>query len=119
MCRCCSNGSPSARFLNGKQYENSNLELSEDDIIFLKKNLYNHNFKDINIEMSNYISEEGYPLTKQQVDIINSTEDRIKVEASAGASKSTTLYYYSKERPNKRILYLVYNSAQHILLLLG
>lgn len=97
--------------LKMKQYENSNLELSEDDIIFLKKNLYNHNFKDINIEMSNYISEEGYPLTKQQVDIINSTEDRIKVEASAGASKSTTLYYYSKERPNKRILYLVYNSA--------
>ena len=41
--------------LKMKRYENSNLELSEDDIIFLKKNLYDYDFKDINIEMSNYI----------------------------------------------------------------
>lgn len=75
------------------------------------ESIYNKNFDSVKIEMSDTLSEEGYPLTKEQMDIINSTEDRIKISATAGSSKTTTLYYYAKKRPDKKILYLVYNAA--------
>jgi len=61
------------------------------------------------VELSDYKSDEGYFLTEEQKTIIFAKEDRIKISALAGASKTNTLYYYSKENPFKRILYLVYN----------
>ena len=82
---------------------------SETDI--LSDEFYNKQFDDVKVEMSDYMSDDGYHLTKEQEDIINSTEDRIKISALAGSAKSSTLYYYSKARPFKKILYLVYNTA--------
>lgn len=74
---------------------------------------YNKKFDNISIEYpeANFLSEEGYPLTKEQVDIIQSKENRIIVSALAGSSKTTTLYYYAKERPTQKFLYIVYNKA--------
>jgi excinuclease UvrABC ATPase subunit len=89
--------------------EEKQLEESETNI--LKEQFYNNTFNDISIEMSDYKSEDGYFLTKEQNNIIFSTEDRIKISALAGSAKSSTLYYYAKERPFKKILYLVYNKA--------
>lgn len=82
---------------------------SETDILL--NEFYNKQFDDIHIEMSDYKSEEGYYLTQEQKDIINSQEDKIKISALAGSAKSSTLYYYAKERPFNKILYLVYNKA--------
>lgn len=90
------------------------IEFEDDDLEILRKEYYEKEFSDVKIEMSDYISEEGYPLTLQQKDIIFSTEDRIKVSALAGSSKTTTLYYYAKERSNKKILYLVYNKSMQM-----
>lgn len=89
----------------------SDIELSESDLEILENNLYNKEFTGMETIMSDYISEEGYSMTEEQKSIIFSTEDKIKIEATAGSSKSTTLYYYAKERPFKKILYLVYNSS--------
>ncbi len=72
---------------------------------------YNKTFDNVKIELSDYMSNEGYYLTKEQLEIIKSTEDRIKVSALSGSAKTSTLYYYAKERPFKKILYLVYNRA--------
>lgn len=85
--------------------------LSQSEIDILNKEYYNKNFNDVHIELSDYISKEGYCLTKEQKDIIFSKEDRIKISALAGAAKTSTLYYYAKEKPFKKILYLVYNKA--------
>ena len=85
---------------------------SESDI--LSTEFYNKQFDDVKVEMSDYMSEEGYWLTQEQKDIIFSTEDRVKVSALTGSSKSTTLYYYSKERPFSKILYLVYNKSMQL-----
>lgn len=87
------------------------VELTEDDLDILQEEFYEKAFDEVEIEMSDYKSEEGYNLTEEQKEIIFSKEDRIKVAALAGAAKSSTLYYYSKERPFKRILYVVYNKA--------
>lgn len=84
--------------------------LNETEIDILNE-YYNKNFDDVNIELSDYMSEEGYYLTQEQKDIIFATEDKIKISALSGSSKSTTLYYYAKERPYKKILYIVYNKA--------
>ena len=62
------------------------------------------------------MSEEGYYLTQEQKDIIFAKEDRIKIAALSGSSKSTTLYYYAKTRPFKKILYVVYNKSMRELL---
>ena len=85
---------------------------SETDI--LSTEFYNKKFDDVKVEMSDYMSDDGYHLTKEQEDIINSTEDRIKVSALSGSAKSSTLYYYAKARPFKKILYLVYNKSMQI-----
>lgn len=94
------------------------LILKENEVIFdsqeediLTKEYYNKEFKDVTVELSDYKSEEGYYLTKEQKDIIFSNEDRIKISALAGSAKSSTLYYYAKERPFNKILYIVYNKA--------
>ena len=94
------------------------LIIKEDKSIFqqsesnvLSTEFYNKQFDDVEVEMSDYMSEEGYYLTKEQKDIIFSTEDRVKVSALAGSSKTTTLYYYAKTRPHKKILYIVYNRS--------
>lgn len=87
------------------------LELSEDAINILEKEYYNKKFDNVSVELSDYKSDDGYYLTKEQKDIIFSKEDRIKVSALAGSAKTSTLYYYTKERPFKKILYLVYNKA--------
>lgn len=94
--------------------KNNPTEFEEDDLIILKEQYYDKEFSDIKIKMSDYISEEGYPLTLQQKNIIFSKEDRIKVSALAGSSKTTTLYYYAKERRDKKILYLVYNKSMQL-----
>ena len=94
------------------------LIIKEDKSIFqqsesnvLSTEFYNKQFDDVEVEMSDYMSEEGYWLTQEQKDIIFSTEDRVKVSALAGSSKTTTLYYYAKTRPHKKILYIVYNRS--------
>ena len=98
-----------------KKLKNLNLdtevELTESDLEILEKHLYNKEFEGMETIMSEYKSEEGYLMTQEQKDIIFSKEDRVKIEATAGSSKSTTLYYYAKERPFKRILYVVYNAS--------
>jgi len=83
----------------------------ENQIDILQNEFYNKQFDNVSIEMSSYMSEEGYYLTKEQENIINSKEDKIKISALAGSAKSSTLYYYAKERPFNKILYLVYNKA--------
>ena len=97
------------------------LIIKEDKSIFqqsesnvLSTEFYNKQFDDVEVEMSDYMSEDGYWLTQEQKDIIFSTEDRVKVSALTGSSKSTTLYYYAKEHPYSRILYLVYNKSMQI-----
>lgn len=50
-------------------------------------------------------------LTKQQIDIINSTGN-IKINAVAGSGKTTTVIEYAKNRPStSRILYLAFNKS--------
>ena len=80
----------------------------------LADEFYSKQFDNVKVEMSDYMSEEGYFLTQEQKDIIFSTEDRVKVSALTGSSKSTTLYYYAKEHPFSKILYLVYNKSMQI-----
>lgn len=94
------------------------LILKDDNVIFtpnqidiLNDEYYNKKFYNIKVELSDYLSEEGYYLTNEQKEIIFATEDRIKISALAGAAKSSTLYYYAKERPYKKILYVVYNKS--------
>ena len=91
--------------------KDDNIPFQENETNILSAEFYNKQFNDINIEMSTYMSEEGYYLTKEQENIINSKEDKIKISALAGSAKSSTLYYYAKERPFNKILYLVYNKA--------
>ena len=86
-------------------------EFGEKDLDILRDEYYEKVFDDVNIELSDYMSEEGYYLTQEQKDIIFAKEDRIKIAALSGSAKTSTLYYYAKERPFKRILYLVYNRA--------
>jgi F-box protein 18 (helicase) len=50
-------------------------------------------------------------LTKEQIEIINSSGD-IKINAVAGSGKTTTVIEYAKSRPKQsRILYLVFNKS--------
>jgi len=84
---------------------------NENEIDILRKEYYEKTFDDVKIELSDYMSDEGYYLTQEQKDIIFAEEDRIKIAALSGSSKSTTLYYYAKERPFKKILYVVYNKS--------
>ena len=91
--------------------DDKSLPFQKNETDILSNEFYNKQFDDISIEMSTYMSEEGYYLTKEQENIINSKEDRIKISALAGSAKSSTLYYYAKERPFNKILYLVYNKA--------
>lgn len=91
--------------------DNNTLPFQENQIDILQNEFYNKQFDNVNIEMSDYMSEEGYYLTREQLHIISSKEDRIKISALAGSAKSSTLYYYAKERPFNKILYLVYNKA--------
>ncbi len=91
-----------------KEVEQVYTEESND---ILLKQYYNKKFDNVHIDLSDYKSEEGYYLTKEQKDIIFAKEDRVKVSALAGSAKTSTLYYYAKERPFKKILYLVYNKA--------
>ena len=86
----------------------------QSDTDILSTEFYNKQFDDVEVEMSDYMSEEGYWLTKEQKDIIFSKEDRVKVSALTGSSKSTTLYYYAKEHPFSKILYLVYNKSMQL-----
>ena len=86
-------------------------EFGEKDLDILNREYYNKTFDDVNIELSDYMSEEGYYLTQEQKDIIFAEEDRIKIAALAGSAKTSTLYYYAKERRFKKILYIVYNRS--------
>lgn len=83
---------------------------TDDDHSILQE-YFNKKYDDIQIPFSDYMSEDGYYLTQEQKDIIFSKEDRVKVSALSGSAKSSTLYYYAKERPFKKILYIVYNKA--------
>jgi hypothetical protein len=69
----------------------------------------------MSIEFSKELkTKDGYPMTKEQELIIKSTEDRIVISALAGSAKSSTLYYYARERMDKSFLYLVYNKAMQL-----
>ena len=50
-------------------------------------------------------------LTKEQLEIINASEDSFLINAVAGSGKTTTLLEYVKAHPNKKILYLAYNKS--------
>jgi F-box protein, helicase, 18 len=92
-------------------YIKSEIEVNES---LLEKELYNKNFDYMVTKISDYVSESGYCLTEEQKNIITSKESKIKIEAVAGSGKTETLYYYSKERPKNRILYLVYNKSAQL-----
>lgn len=49
-------------------------------------------------------------LTNEQLQIINSEEDNIIIEAKAGTGKTTTLIEYTKRRPLNNFLYLAFSS---------
>ena len=83
----------------------------EENIYILKKEYYDKEFPDVTIELSDYKTNDRYFLTQEQKEIIISKEKRIKISALAGSAKTSTLYYYAKERPFKKILYIVYNRA--------
>lgn len=54
---------------------------------------------------------EKMELTKEQIDIIDSTGD-IKINAVAGSGKTTTIIEYAAARPNEsKILYLAFNKS--------
>ncbi len=93
--------------------KDSPIDFGNDDRLILNK-YYNEQFQNTDIVMSDYDSEEGYKLTQEQKDIIFAPENRIKISALAGSSKTTTLYYYAKEHPYKKFLYLVYNKAMQM-----
>ena len=95
----------------GIMMKSGNGSFDDSEIDILRREYYEKTFDDVNIELSDYMSEEGYYLTQEQKDIIFAEEDRIKIAALSGSAKTSTLYYYSKERPFKRILYLVYNKS--------
>ena len=105
------NGSEDCELKFNLMLKNNEKILSDKDLDILNREYYNKTFDDVNIELSDYMSEEGYYLTQEQKDIIFAEEDRIKIAARAGAAKTSTLYYYAEEREYKKILYLVYNKA--------
>ena len=77
------------------------LIIKEDKSIFqesesniLSTEFYNKKFDDVKVEMSDYMSEEGYYLTQEQKDIIFSTEDRVKVSALAGCVDGDTEFFH-------------------------
>jgi len=92
--------------------DKSIFQQSDTDILSIE--FYNKQFDDVEVEMSDYMSEEGYWLTKEQKDIIFSTEDKVKVSALSGSAKSSTLYYFAKEHPFSKILYVVYNKSMQL-----
>lgn len=87
------------------------LNYSEDFDSMLEKEYYEKEIEGAQIEFGDYALEEGYKATAEQEDIIFSYEDKIKISALAGSSKTSTLYYYVKERPHSKFLYIVYNKA--------
>lgn len=95
------------------QLKQERQEMSQNNVDLLKE-FYDRTFFENVVELSDYKSEEGYFLTQQQKEIIFSDKNRIVVSALAGSAKSSTLYYYCKERPSKKILYVVYNKSQQI-----
>ncbi len=50
-------------------------------------------------------------LEKEQLDVINSNESYIEINAAAGSGKTTVLISYSQKYPDKKILYLAYNES--------
>lgn len=50
-------------------------------------------------------------LTKEQREVVNTTDSVVRVIAYAGAGKTYTLSELAKTRPNSRILYLAFNKA--------
>ncbi len=97
--------------LKGLSLDTEDKILDNNDEEILVNELYNKEFDGMETLLSDYKSEEGHFLTQEQKEIIFAKEDKIKVEALAGSGKSNTLYYYCKERPNKKILYIVYNRS--------
>jgi superfamily I DNA/RNA helicase len=97
--------------LKFKLLEKEEIDFSDESNDILIKEFYNKSFDNVSTELSDYKSEDGYYLTTEQKEIIKSQEDKIKVSALAGSAKTSTIYYYAKERPFKKILYLVYNKA--------
>ena len=86
-------------------------EFDEKEIDILNREYYNKTFDDVNIELSDYMSEEGYYLTQEQKDIIFAEEDRIKIAALAGCVDCETEYFngsgwvkISEYKNNDRVL---------------
>ncbi|MGE4382513.1 MAG: UvrD-helicase domain-containing protein [Arcobacter sp.] len=53
-------------------------------------------------------------LTKEQEEIINSSELSFKINAVAGSGKTTTLLEYAKKNSHLKILYLAYNKSLQV-----
>ena len=68
-------------------------EFGDKEIDILRDEYYNKSFNDVHIELSDYMSEEGYYLTQEQKDIIFAEEDRIKIAALAGCVDCDTEYF--------------------------
>lgn len=49
-------------------------------------------------------------MTQEMLDIVNSTENHIIVQARAGTGKTTTIMEYIKAHPNEKILYTVFSA---------
>ena len=65
----------------------------DSEIDILRNEYYEKTFDDVKIELSDYMSEEGYYLTQEQKDIIFAEEDRIKIAALAGCVDCDTEYF--------------------------
>lgn len=51
------------------------------------------------------------PLTEEQLAVVQSRSEALKVVAFAGAGKTSTLMAYAKVRPERRMLYLAFNNS--------
>ena len=77
----------------GIMMKSGNGIFSENEIDILSREYYEKTFDDVKIELSDYMSEEGYYLTQEQKDIIFAEEDRIKIAALAGCVDCDTEYF--------------------------
>lgn len=51
------------------------------------------------------------PLSEEQLAVVHSRSEALKVAAFAGAGKTSTLRAYAQARPERRMLYLAFNTA--------
>ena len=63
---------------------------------------------------TNYLNNEvvdSIGFTEEQLEVINSTENRVMVNSISGSGKTATMEEYIRRHPKEKILYLVFNSS--------